>query len=162
MVDPVVHLRLDGRENRLVASDLVRHEHSPDGILAVPEVPVGEPAHLLHAGVRVADADQVLVGVAAKIAVRVLVLHEAVALLADEGKELPVTEIFGDAGGRKHLLSPELAAPEASDLGHVVVAELERLPRLVEYLLAHEGIDKAAGYEAVHLRAKPALELHVP
>ena len=83
------------------------------------------------------------------------------ALFANKGKELPVLEIVGNAGGGQHLLAPEFAAPESANLRLVVVTELERLPRLVEHLIAHERIDKATRDEAIHLRAEPTLKTHV-
>ena len=52
-------------EKQRVARGLVRHEHPPDAILAVPEVPVGVPAEPLPAGLAVADVDEVLVGITA-------------------------------------------------------------------------------------------------
>mgnify|MGYP003301717034 CR=1 FL=1 len=109
----------------------------------------------------VADVDEVLVGIAAEIAVRILKLHEAVTFLTDKGKELLVLEVVGDARGGQHLFAPEFAAPESADFGFVVIAELERLPSLIEHLATHEGIDKAAGDEAIHLRAEPTLKTHV-
>ena len=145
-VDPVVHLRQHGGKDRLVARRLIRHEHPPDAVLAVPEVPVGIPAESLPAGLAVADVDEVLVGIAPEIAIRILKLHETMALFANKGKELPVLEIVGDARGGQHLLAPEFAAPESANLRLVVVTELERLPRLVEHLIAHDRIETVEGF----------------
>ena len=135
---------------------------SPNRILAVPEVPVGIPSQLLQAGLRVADKDEILVGIAAEIAVGILELHQTVAFFSDEGKKFLILKIVGDARGGQHLLAPELAAPESTDLGDIVIAELKRLARLVKHLFAHEGINETARDEAVHLRAKPPFEPHVP
>ena len=106
--------------------------------------------------------DEVLVGVAAEIAVRILELHEAVAFVADKREELLVLKVVRHARRGEHLLAPELAAPEPAHLGFVVITELERLARLVEHLVAHEGIDESTGDETIHLLAQPSFKAHVP
>ena len=55
-----------------------------------------------------------------------------------------------------------LKLPESADLGDIVIAEFKGLASLIEDLSAHERIDKPPLYEAVHLRAEPTFESHVP
>ena len=160
-INPVVHLGHHRIKNRPITRDLVRHEHPPDAIFAVPEVPVRVPSKPLPAGLAVSDVDEVLVGITAEIAVRILILHETVAFFADEGKKLLVLKVVGDAGGGQHLLPPELTTPEATNLRLVVIAELERLARFVEHLIAHDGINKPTRDEAIHLCAKPPLKANI-
>ena len=159
--DQLLHLVLDRGEDILVARRLVRHQHAPHRVLAVPDVPDGIPAVGLPRLLGVDDGDELLVLVAAEVAVGVLRGHQAMALLAHELRECRVGEVVGHARGGEHLLAPELTAPHAAVPLAVVVAVNERAPRLGEHVQLREVARQALTEEVVHLHCGYALKAHV-
>ena len=108
--------RLLGRTQDLaVARGLVDHQQSPHRVLAAPEVPApvrGPAKHLLRE-LGIVRHNEGRVGVGAEIAIRLLVLHQTVRLLAEELRERRIIGVLGDAGRGDHQFAPELALPHA-------------------------------------------------
>ena len=159
--DPLVHLPAHGLENRPIARGLVGHQHAPDRVLAVPQIPAGVPAVGALRLPGVGDRDQLLVAVRAEVAVRILQLHHPEALLAHEREQRRIAQVVRHPRRREHQLAPELAAPQPPVAQDVVVARLERPPRLAEDLLLRELAEHPLAREGHQLRAGHGPYAHV-